>query len=140
MRRLLLALAALPLASAHCRGLDRAALIKLYEMTGGAHWRNNQNWNVTSGTALENKNNDPCDLKKRWYGVGFTDPCEPLLDNIIGQGPDADYLTELRGAGMVQVTHIPTDQNPADLFTKILGRQPFEKHRKVVLNLPGGAP
>lgn len=97
---LLLALAALPLASAHCRGLDRAALIKLYEMTGGAHWRNNQNWNVTSGTALENKNNDPCDLKKRWYGVGFTDPCEPLLDDIIGQGPDADYLTELRGAGM----------------------------------------
>ena len=27
--------------------------------------------------------------------------------------------------------------NPADLFTKILTRQPFEKHRKFVLNLPG---
>ena len=38
---------------------------------------------------------------------------------------------------MVQVKWIPTDKNPADLFTKILSRQPFEKHRKTVLNLPG---
>ena len=27
--------------------------------------------------------------------------------------------------------------NPADLFTKILTKQPFEKHRKFVLNLAG---
>ena len=46
-------------------------------------------------------------------------------------------MRELRGAGMVQVKWIPTDKNPADLFTKILSRQPFEKHRKTVLNLPG---
>ena len=31
----------------------------------------------------------------------------------------------------------PGDSNPADLFTKILSRQTFEKHRKTVLNLPG---
>ena len=33
--------------------------------------------------------------------------------------------------------HIPGDTNPADLFTKILTRQPFEKHRKTVLNIAG---
>ena len=29
------------------------------------------------------------------------------------------------------------ETNPADLFTKILTKQPFEKHRKFVLNLAG---
>ena len=47
-------------------------------------------------------------------------------------------MRELRGAGRVTVRHIPGEENPADLFTKILGRQPFEKHRKTVMNLPGG--
>ena len=46
-------------------------------------------------------------------------------------------MRELRGAGRVVVRHIPGETNPADLFTKILSRQPFEKHRKTVLNLPG---
>ena len=46
-------------------------------------------------------------------------------------------MRELRGAGRVVVKHIPGETNPADLFTKILTRQPFEKHRKFVLNLPG---
>ena len=36
------------------------------------------------------------------------------------------------------VTHAVT-AIPADLFTKILGRQVFEKHRKVILNLPAGS-
>ena len=35
------------------------------------------------------------------------------------------------------VRHVAGDINPADLFTKILSKQPFEKHRKTVLNLPG---
>ena len=35
------------------------------------------------------------------------------------------------------MNHIPGVTNPADLFTKILSKQEFEKHRKVVLNLPG---
>lgn len=43
-------------------------------------------------------------------------------------------MRELRGAGRVVVRHIPGDTNPADLFTKILARQTFEKHRKTVLN------
>ena len=46
-------------------------------------------------------------------------------------------MRELRGAGIVRVRHIPGESNPADLFTKILSRQTFEKHRKTVLNLPG---
>ena len=48
-------------------------------------------------------------------------------------------MRELRGAGVVRVRHIPGESNPADLFTKILARQPFEKHRKVVMNLPGNS-
>ena len=46
-------------------------------------------------------------------------------------------MRELRGAGRVVVRHIPGDTNPADLFTKILPRHQFEKHRKAVLNLAG---
>ena len=46
-------------------------------------------------------------------------------------------MRELRGAGVVQVRHISGELNPADLFTKVLPRDPFEKHRKFVLNLPG---
>ena len=48
-------------------------------------------------------------------------------------------MRELRGAGKVQVKWLPTDDNPADLFTKILSRQPFERHRKFVLNLAADA-
>ena len=46
-------------------------------------------------------------------------------------------MRELRGSGRVTVRHVPGETNPADLFTKILTRQPFEKHRKTVMNLPG---
>ena len=48
-------------------------------------------------------------------------------------------MRELRGLGVVNVSHIATELNPADLFTKILTRQVFEKHRTTVLNL-GAAP
>ena len=44
-------------------------------------------------------------------------------------------MRELRGAGVVAVRHIPGESNPADILTKVLGRQPFEKHRKFMLNL-----
>lgn len=43
-------------------------------------------------------------------------------------------MRELRGAGRVTVKYVPTDDNTADLFTKVLNRQPFEKHRKRILN------
>ena len=32
------------------------------------------------------------------------------------------------------MSHIPTEDNPADLFTKVLTRQVFEKHRATVMN------
>ena len=35
------------------------------------------------------------------------------------------------------MAYISGELNPADLFTKVLARDPFEKHRKFVLNLPG---
>ena len=44
-------------------------------------------------------------------------------------------MRELRGAGVVNVRHTPTADNPADLFTKVLGKQLFDKHRATVMNL-----
>ena len=44
-------------------------------------------------------------------------------------------MRELRGARLVEVKRLGTDENSADMFTKCLTRQPFEKHRKVVMNL-----
>ena len=44
-------------------------------------------------------------------------------------------MRELRGAAKVTVRYVPTDDNTADIFTKILSRRPFEKHRRTVLNL-----
>ena len=49
-------------------------------------------------------------------------------------GYSAGDLTQLKN---FLISHVGTEHNPADLFTKILSRQPFEKHRKTVLNLPG---
>ena len=46
-------------------------------------------------------------------------------------------MRELRGNDIVEVRHVPTESNPADIFTKILSRQPFERHRKTILNLHG---
>ena len=43
-------------------------------------------------------------------------------------------MRELRGAGLVDVKYVPTDENTADIFTKILDRQPFEKHCRTLLN------
>ena len=48
-------------------------------------------------------------------------------------------MRELRGNGLVMVSHIPTESKPEDLFTKVLGKKPFEKHRKFVMNSPGDA-
>ena len=43
-------------------------------------------------------------------------------------------MRELRGSGVVNVLKIDGAKNPADLFTKPLTRQPFEEHRKTVMN------
>ena len=34
----------------------------------------------------------------------------------------------------MSVKHVPTEENEADLYTKILARAPFEKHRAKVMN------
>ena len=50
-------------------------------------------------------------------------------------------VTSLKAIGLgceAQPTSRPSDENTADLFTKVLKRQPFEKHRKVVLNSSAG--
>ena len=45
--------------------------------------------------------------------------------------PQLGHGTQLR---LVTVKYLGTEENTADIFTKILDRQPFEKHRKTVLN------
>ena len=47
-------------------------------------------------------------------------------------------MRELRGAGMVTVTHVSTDKNPSDIFTKIVTRQVFERHLELILNKDAG--
>ena len=49
-------------------------------------------------------------------------------------------LREMRGAGIVTVVHVRTEDNAADIFTKILPRQTFEKHRRTILNLSDPTP
>ena len=39
----------------------------------------------------------------------------------------------------MELEHMPGKANPADLFTKILGRTDFEKHRSLELNLAARA-
>ena len=46
-------------------------------------------------------------------------------------------MRELRGQGVVQVLEVSTDDNPADLFTKVLKGSALIKHRKTCVNLPG---
>ena len=47
-------------------------------------------------------------------------------------------MRELNGSAVVKVNYVMTEDNTADLFTKILTRQPFETHRATVMNLAGG--
>ena len=43
-------------------------------------------------------------------------------------------MRELRGAGVVKVNHMPGEANPADLFTKGLDTQTFQRHCDTVYN------
>ena len=42
-------------------------------------------------------------------------------------------MRELRGASLVTVSLVTGDTNPADLFTKIVSKQLFDKYRKFIL-------
>ena len=44
-------------------------------------------------------------------------------------------MREMRGAKIVTVKYIPTGDNTTDMWTKVLSRQPFEKHRRKAFNL-----
>ena len=44
-------------------------------------------------------------------------------------------MREMRGAKIVTVKYIPTGDNTADMWTQVLTRQPFEKHRRTAFNL-----
>ena len=43
-------------------------------------------------------------------------------------------IRELVDEMVVRPEFVPTDKNPADIFTKPLGRRKFEKYRKMILN------
>ena len=46
------------------------------------------------------------------------------------------FITQEVENGTVRVEHIPTDDNPADHFTKILTNDKFEKHRDTDMGKP----
>ena len=46
-------------------------------------------------------------------------------------------VRELVNEMVVRPEFIPTDENPADIFTKPLGRRKFDKFRKMILNHEG---
>ena len=48
-------------------------------------------------------------------------------------------MRELRGAGVVNVILVTGDTNPADMFTKIVSKQLFDKYRKFVTRRARGA-
>ena len=51
------------------------------------------------------------------------------------------YIREVIARGIVEVTFIPGEDNPADLLTKNLGRVKFEKFRSMYgLRFPKGTP
>ena len=86
----------------HCRGLDRRALINLYEALDGANWTNNKNWNVTSGTPAENMANDPCFIEKR-LALTLTTHSNPKPNPNPSPGPNPNLLVLL--GGMVRVPY-----------------------------------
>ena len=46
-----------------------------------------------------------------------------------------EWVKVVRDKNIMTPKYVPTDDNLADLFTKILSRQVFEKHRNTVLNV-----
>ena len=52
---------------------------------------------------------------------------------------EISYLKDQVNAGYVHMRYCETKYQCADIFTKVLDRQPFEKHRRTAMNLPGGS-
>ena len=86
-------------------------------------------YEITGPVSVETDNKGAYDLCHRFTSAQHTRHIDRKLFK----------MRELRGARMVDVKFVPTDDNSADMFTKILNRQPFEtreKHRNVALALP----
>ena len=45
------------------------------------------------------------------------------------------YVRDLYQRYILSVNHVPTDEMPADLFTKALPRSKFEKFRNIIMNI-----
>ena len=48
-------------------------------------------------------------------------------------------VRELEALGEIRVYHVPTEHNSADVLTKALPREDFERHRATLMQLPGAA-
>ena len=82
-------------------------------------------YDISGPVSVETDNKGAYDLCHRYSSAQHTRHIDRKLFK----------MRELRGARLVDVKFVPTDDNSADMFTKILTRQPFEKHRRTVMNL-----
>ena len=53
----------------------------------------------------------------------------------MGRGRWITYVRDLYQRYIVKVTHLPTDEQPGDIFTKPLPYAVFTKHRATLLNM-----
>jgi hypothetical protein len=82
---------------------QRAALVELFNATGGQHWIYNDNWLSES---------DPCDVNRPWYGVSCTRVTERTLPDLWKQGSGGRGVTALSLASNNLRGSIPSNLGP----------------------------
>ena len=105
-------------------------------------------WNMVLAAMLRTTNRSKSE--RQYYKIAEYNQTRP--EHRLQAGCDPDAFSKRALAFMIHIrpnmpqqysdqdtADYPTDDNPADLFTKILSRQPFERHRKFVLNLAADA-